>query len=75
MTQKLLDLFREPHNMDTAQIAAHLGGAVAGWTEARVYNEIAKEKATETAQGPSYAKPKLIRYAGFDRSSMALGGR
>lgn len=72
MTQKLLDLFRQPHNMNTAQIAEHLGGLAQGWTEALVYNQISDEKKEERAIAAS--RP-LIRYAGHERHTKAWGGR
>ncbi|CDM57655.1 putative predicted protein [Rhizobium favelukesii] len=43
MTQKLLSLFREPHNMDTAQIARHLGKSEA-WVYAAIHRERCLEK-------------------------------
>jgi hypothetical protein len=80
MTQKLLSLFREPHNMDTAQIAAHLGGEAAGWTEGRVYNLINAERREERAvpvtwkdvepkerkHAPTAKLRKLVPFAGYD---------
>ncbi|UFS83185.1 hypothetical protein LPB79_13105 [Rhizobium sp. T136] len=43
MTQKLLDLFREPYNMDTMQIARHLGKSEA-WVYAAIHRERCLEK-------------------------------
>lgn len=68
---KLLDLMRN-ENMDTLEIAKHLGGLDAGWTEALVYNQIADEKKEELAIASS--RP-LIRYAGHERHTKAWGGR
>lgn len=68
---KLLDLMRN-ENMDTLEIAKHLGGRAAGWTEALVYNQIADEKKEERAIAAS--RP-LIRYAGHERHTKAWGGR
>jgi len=75
MTQKLLSLFRAPHNMDTAQIAAHLG-----WPESRVYNLINAERREERAvpvtwkdvepkerkHAPTAKLRKLVPFAGYD---------
>lgn len=65
-----LELFRS--GKDTIQIAEHLGGLANGWTEARVYNAIAKEKADELKRKASMP---LVRYAGYERSSQPWGGR
>lgn len=65
-----LELFRS--GMDTIQIAEHLGGRANGWTEARAYNQIAKEKADELKRKASMP---LVRYAGYERSSQPWGGR
>lgn len=67
---KLLDLFHQ--GMDTLDIAEHLGGVSNGWTEARVYNALAKEKEAELKR--KAALPK-IRYAGYERNSVPWGGR
>lgn len=80
MTQKLLELFREPHNMDTLAISEHLGGEAAGWPEARVYRVLNAERREERAPPITWAdvKPKKrnraptaklrksVPYAGFD---------
>jgi hypothetical protein len=52
--------------MDTAQIAEHLGGASKGWTEARVYNEMRKERHLpkehwHLAKRVTYIEPKKAR--------------
>jgi hypothetical protein len=65
-----LELFRT--GKDTLQIAEHLGGLAKGWTEAKVYNAIAKEKADELKRKASMP---LVRYAGYERSSQPWGGR
>ena len=70
MTKSALELFRE--GFDTLQISEHLGGLANGWTEARVYNAIAKEKADELKRKASMT---LVRYAGYERSAMPWGGR
>ncbi len=69
-TTRCIDLFRS--GLDTAQIAEHLGGRVAGWTESEVYNQISDEKKEERALAAS--RP-LVRYAGHDRHTKAWGGR
>jgi hypothetical protein len=63
MTQKLLILFRS--GMDTMDIAAHLGGDVAGWTEARVYRVLNAERREERAPPITWAdvKPKKRKHA------------
>lgn len=80
MTQKLLDLFREPHNMDTLAISEHLGGAEAGWPESRVYRVLGAERREERAvpitwadvkpkqrkHQPTAKRRKSVPYAGFD---------
>jgi hypothetical protein len=67
---RCIDLFRE--GLYTAQIAEHLGGRVAGWSEAFVYNQISDEKKEERAIAA--ARP-LVRYAGHDRHTKAWSGR
>jgi len=67
---KLLELFRQ--GLDTTDISEHLGGRANGWTEARVYNELAKEKEEQIAI--ARARP-LIRYAGYDRNTQPWSGR
>jgi hypothetical protein len=79
MTHNLLSLFREPHSMDTLLFAEHLGGDVAGWTEARVYRVLNAERREERAPPLTWAdvKPKKRKheptaklrkapYSGFD---------
>jgi hypothetical protein len=61
---RCIDLFRE--GLDTAQIAEHLGGASKGWTEARVYNEMRKERHLPKehwhfAKRVTYIEPKKAR--------------
>lgn len=67
---RCIDLFKQ--DMDTIAIAEHLGGMANGWTEARVYNTLAKERAKEELD--KLQRP-LIRYAGHDRHTKAWGGR
>ena len=63
MTKSALELFRE--GLDTLQIAEHLGGLAKGWTEARVYNAMRKERnVPKTLQ--------VVKYAGHDPSERAL---
>ncbi len=60
---KLIDLLKS--GLDTVEIAEALGGVAKGWSEARVYNEIRKERNV----------PKtlhVVKYAGHDPSERAL---
>lgn len=73
---KLLELFRS--GMDTLAVAEHLGGIASGWTEASVYNRLAKERNEETVQNDYCAPVGItfpIRYVGFDRTQRPWGGR
>ena len=76
---KLIDLMKS--GLDTVQIAEHLGGVSKGWSEARVYNEMRKErkipKVPEHSGDPiTYHPPKgAIKFAGHDASERAWGGR
>jgi hypothetical protein len=63
-TTRCIDLFH--HGLDTIAIAEHLGGASKGWTEARVYNEMRKERHLpkehwHLAKRVTYIEPKKAR--------------
>jgi hypothetical protein len=63
MTKSALELFRE--GLDTIQIAEHLGGVSKGWSEARVYNAMRKERNVPKVL-------EIVKFAGHDPSERAL---
>ncbi|QIG75053.1 hypothetical protein EVC14_055 [Rhizobium phage RHph_I3_18] len=67
---KLIDLLKS--GLDTVEIAEHLGGLANGWSESKVYNAMAREKAAELKRRAALPK---IRYAGYERGSVTWGGR
>lgn len=74
MSDTPLSLFRQ--GLDTLQICERLGGLANGWTEARVYNAISREKAEETAlKSTTWRRSQLVRYAGYDRTTMPWSGQ
>jgi hypothetical protein len=77
MTNDPLTLFRD--GLDTTDICERLGGIKKGWTEAKVYNAIARAKADgreqNTTTAPVAYAPPLVKYAGYDPNTVPWAGR